>query len=88
MLFQWTILIISQTNFTNSLALPMYSKSLYIIDVLINSDTNMGNSTQFKQILIDLDNYNTLKELGKAGDSFNKVIGSLLNRFKIEGGKL
>jgi predicted CopG family antitoxin len=48
----------------------------------------MGNNTQFKQILIDLDNYNALKELGKTGDSFNDVIGSLLNRFKIEGGKV
>ena len=59
-----------------------------MIDVLFNSDTNVGNNTQFKQILIDLDNYNALKELGKTGESFNKVIGSLLKRFKIEGGKV
>ena len=38
----------------------------------------MGNNTQFKQILVDLDNYNALKELGKAGDSFNDVIESLI----------
>lgn len=37
-----------------------------------------SNNTHFKQILIDLDNYNTLKELGKAGDSFNDVIRSLI----------
>ncbi len=73
---------------TYSQSLPKYSKSLYIIDVLYYSDEIMGNNTQFKQILVDLDNYNALKELGKAGDSFNDVIGSLLNRFKIEGGKV
>jgi hypothetical protein len=38
----------------------------------------MGNTTHFKQILIDLDNYNALKELGKTGDSFNDVIRSLI----------
>lgn len=54
---------------------------VYIIDM------KQSNITQFKQILVDLDNYNALKGLGKAGDSFNDVIGSLLNRFKIEGGK-
>lgn len=72
---------------TYSLSLPIHSKSLYIIDVLHYSDEIMGYKTQFKQILIDLDNYNALKDLGKAGDSFNDVIGSLLNRFKIEVGK-
>lgn len=39
----------------------------------------MGNNTHFKQILIDVDNYNALKELGKTGDSFNNVIRELLN---------
>ncbi len=34
------------------------------------------NCTKYKQILIDVDNYNTLKDLGKTGDSFNKIIGS------------
>lgn len=38
----------------------------------------MGNNTQFKQILIDLENYNALKNLGKAGDSFNDVIRILI----------
>ncbi len=38
----------------------------------------MSNNTQFKQILIDLDNYNSLKNLGKAGDSFNDVLRVLL----------
>lgn len=47
-----------------------------------------GNNTQFKQVLVDLDNYNALKELGKTGDSFNKIIGVLLKGFKIEGGKI
>ena len=74
-------------NSSNSLALPILSKYINIIDVLYYGDESMGNNTQFKQILIDLDNYNALKDLGKAGDSFNDVIGSLLNRFKIEGDK-
>lgn len=42
------------------------------------------NTNKYKQILIDLDNYNALKELGKAGDSFNKVIGYLLDKQKCE----
>lgn len=42
----------------------------------------MGNNTHFKQILVDIDNYNALKELGKAGDSFNDVIRDLLNKIK------
>jgi hypothetical protein len=44
-----------------------------------------SNNTHFKQILIDLDNCHALKELGQTGDSFNKVIGTLINRFKLEG---
>ncbi|MGD9673730.1 MAG: hypothetical protein AB7U98_09655 [Candidatus Nitrosocosmicus sp.] len=36
------------------------------------------NTKQYKQVLIDLDNYNTLKDLGKAGDSFNDVITNVL----------
>ena len=54
--------------------------------ILLKSKTS--NNTQFKQILIDIENYNAFKELGKTGESFNKVIGSLLKRFKIEGGKV
>jgi hypothetical protein len=38
------------------------------------------NTIRYKQILIDIDNYNLLKDLGKAGDSFNDVIHDLLNR--------
>lgn len=45
-----------------------------------------GNTNKYKQILRDLDNYNTLKDLGKTGDSFNKVIGNLLDRQKCENG--
>jgi len=46
--------------------------------MLDNSDMHQRNNTQFKQILIDLDNYNALKELGKARHSFNDVIRSLI----------
>jgi len=35
-----------------------------------------------KQIAISLENYNLLKELGKAGDSFNDVIKKLLEERK------
>lgn len=38
------------------------------------------NTNKYKQILIDIDNYNALKELGKAGDSFNDVLGELLSK--------
>lgn len=41
---------------------------------------NKSNNTQFKQILIDIDNYDALKELGQTGDSFNDVIRMLLNK--------
>ena len=47
-----------------------------------------GNSKQYKQVLIDLDNYNTLKGLGKAGDSFNDVIRLLLRGLKHEKGDI
>jgi hypothetical protein len=46
------------------------------------------NTNKYKQILIDVANYNELKELGKTGDSFNNIIGRILNRFKNEGGKV
>ena len=45
------------------------------------------NTYTYKQIIIDSDKYNALKNLGKTGDSFNKVLGTLINRIKIEGGK-
>ena len=64
------------------MSLLIYSKYLYIIDVIDISDTYMSNTANFKQILIDLDNYNALKELGEAGDSFNDVIRDLLIRTK------
>ena len=38
------------------------------------------NTNKYKQILIDLNNYNALKELGKTGDSFNDVLGELLSK--------
>jgi hypothetical protein len=44
------------------------------------------NTKRYKQVLIDIDNYNTLKGFGKAGDSFNDVIRLLLNRSKYEKG--
>ena len=40
------------------------------------------SNKQYKQILIDSDNYTTLKELWQTGDSFNSVIGKLIKRFK------
>ena len=46
------------------------------------------NTNKYKQILIDIENYSALKDLGKTGDSFNKIIGMLLKGFKIEGGKV
>ncbi|HET6589680.1 MAG TPA: antitoxin VapB family protein [Candidatus Nitrosocosmicus sp.] len=42
------------------------------------------NSNKYKQILVDIDNYNALKELGKTGDSFNDVVRILLNKSKRE----
>jgi predicted CopG family antitoxin len=45
-----------------------------------------SSNKHYKQILIDADNYNALKKLGQTGDSFNSVIGKLINYFK-EGGK-
>jgi len=44
------------------------------------------NTNKYKQILIDLDNYNALKDLGKTGDSFNKIVGMLLNNLENKGG--
>jgi predicted CopG family antitoxin len=41
-----------------------------------------GSNKQYKQILIDSDNYNALKEMGKTGDSFNQVISKLISKFK------
>ena len=46
----------------------------------------LNSNKHYKQILIDSDNYSSLKELGQTGDSFNSVIGKLVKSFK-EGGK-
>jgi hypothetical protein len=44
------------------------------------------NTKRYKQVLIDINNYNALKGLGKAGDSFNDVIRLLLSKSKYENG--
>lgn len=44
------------------------------------------NTKQYKQVLIHIDNYNALKDMGKAGDSFNDVIRLLLRKSKCEKG--
>lgn len=36
----------------------------------------------YKQILIDSDNYKSLKKLGQTGDSFNFIITKLIKNFK------
>jgi predicted CopG family antitoxin len=40
-----------------------------------------SSNKHYKQILIDNDNYNALKELGKTGDSFNSVISKLVKNY-------
>lgn len=44
-----------------------------------------SSNKHYKQVLIDIDNYNALKKLGQTGDSFNSVIGKLIEQIK-EGG--
>ena len=39
--------------------------------------------TRLKHIVIDEDNYAALKELGKAGDSFNDVLTEILTKTKM-----
>ena len=41
-----------------------------------------GSNKQYKQILIDSDNYDALKEIGQTGDSFNQVISRLVSKIK------
>jgi predicted CopG family antitoxin len=41
------------------------------------------SSTTLKQIAISRQNYETLKKLGGAGDSFNDVITELLKRMEV-----
>jgi predicted CopG family antitoxin len=43
-----------------------------------------SSNKRYKQILIDSENYDALKEMGKTGDSFNLVITKLINKFKGE----
>ena len=43
----------------------------------------MSKSSKFKHIAIDERNYAALKNLGKAGDSFNDVITELLKRVDV-----
>lgn len=38
-----------------------------------------GNTIKYKQILINLDNYNALKELGKTGDSFHDLLNKAVD---------
>lgn len=40
------------------------------------------SNKQYKQILIDSDNYKALKKLGQTGDSFNSVITKLIRKFR------
>jgi predicted CopG family antitoxin len=42
------------------------------------------SNKRYKQVLIDIDNYTALKKLGQTGDSFNSVIGKLIEQFKAE----
>ncbi|HJT84900.1 MAG TPA: hypothetical protein VJ697_10495 [Nitrososphaeraceae archaeon] len=41
-----------------------------------------SNMREYKNILLTKENYNELKKLGNAGDSFNFVVTKLLNRNK------
>ncbi len=43
------------------------------------------SNEKYKQIVIDTDNYDSLKEMGQTGDSFNQVIHKLINKHR-EGG--
>jgi predicted CopG family antitoxin len=42
------------------------------------------SSTKLRQIVVDDHNYKELKELGRAGDSFNDVITQVLKKMKNE----
>jgi predicted CopG family antitoxin len=42
------------------------------------------SSTKLRQIVIDDNNYNKLKRLGHAGDSFNDVLTQVLQNMKNE----
>lgn len=55
-----------KTIITYSLSLPKYSKFTYIIKVLYNNDIRLNNNIHFRKLLIDLNDYDTLKELKRA----------------------
>jgi predicted CopG family antitoxin len=42
------------------------------------------SSIKLKHIVIDEDNYRALKELGRAGDSFNDVLTSVLKKINVQ----
>jgi predicted CopG family antitoxin len=41
-----------------------------------------GSNKQYKQILMDTENYQFFKEMGQTDDSFNQVISRLISKFK------
>jgi predicted CopG family antitoxin len=43
------------------------------------SMVSQTSNNSYKTIVVDIGNYNKLKELGRAADSFNDVIGELLS---------
>lgn len=45
--------------------------------------SNENKDTKYKNILITKENYEELKKLGKAGDSFNFVVTKLLKQNEI-----
>jgi len=42
------------------------------------------SATKLRQIVVDEENYKALKDLGKAGDSFNDVITGMIRKVKEE----
>jgi predicted CopG family antitoxin len=42
------------------------------------------SSTKLRHIVIDEDNYRTLKELGRTGDSFNDVLKKVLKKINVQ----
>jgi predicted CopG family antitoxin len=46
-----------------------------------------SSNQRYKQILVTIENYDELKEIGQMWDPFNQVIHKLISRYK-EGGKL
>ena len=48
----------------------------------MEKSTNKDGMKKYKNILVTNENYDKLKKLGNAGDSFNFVVTKLLNRNK------